>query len=158
MSTPPVSPCMAEVSGAEARSLLQGSSPGRPVHAQRDPTVVRPGRHTWEFGRLVVCTPALTAAIPTTATYRGDETGGVAGTGWTTTGAGPAEVMTDPGEAALPHGLEGMGGAPIRRAPSGRAHGPHDTLPRLRALLTDLRRKGPSPKAMTGFRLARAEA
>ncbi|MDX3518497.1 hypothetical protein [Streptomyces scabiei] len=31
MSTPPVSPRMAEVSGAEALSLLEGSSPGRPV-------------------------------------------------------------------------------------------------------------------------------
>ena len=59
----------------------------------------------------------------------------VHGTGWTVTASGPAEVITDPDEAA--HYL---------RTLSGWTHGPHDTLLRLH------------PKTVTGFRLARAEA
>ena len=74
-----------------------------------------------------------------------DEIRAVAGTGWTVTVAGPAEVITDPDEAALPHCLKGMGGAPIQRTLPGWTHGPHDTLLRL------------SPRTVTGFRLARAE-
>ncbi|WP_371582152.1 pyridoxamine 5'-phosphate oxidase family protein [Streptomyces sp. NBC_01314] len=134
MSTSPVPLRMVEVSDAEALWLLEGSALGRLVYTHRDLTVVRPGRHTWEFGRLVVRTPAPAAAIPTTATYQVDEIRAVAGTGWTVTVAGPAEVITDPDEAA-----------PYQRTLPGWTHGPHDTLPRLH------------PKTVTGFRLARAE-
>jgi hypothetical protein len=135
MSTTPASLRLVEVSGAEALWLLEGSSVGRLVYAQRDLTVVRPARHTWEYGRLIVRTPAPAAAVPTTATYHVDEIRAVHGTGWTVTVSGPAEVITDPDEAAH-----------HRRTLTGWSHGPHDTLLRLH------------PKTVTGFRLARAEA
>lgn len=82
MSTSPVPLRIVEVSGAEALWPLEGSVLGRLVYTQRDPTVVRPGRHTWEFGRLVVRTPAPAAVIPTTATYQVDEIRAMAGFGW----------------------------------------------------------------------------
>jgi hypothetical protein len=126
---------MVEVSGAEALWLLEGSSLGRLVYVQRDLTVVRPARHVWEYGRLVVRTPAPAAAVPATATYHVDEIRAVAGTGWTVTVSGPAEVITVPDEAAH-----------YRRTLSGWSHGPHDTLLRIH------------PKSVAGFRLARAEA
>ncbi|GAA2632347.1 pyridoxamine 5'-phosphate oxidase family protein [Streptomyces vastus] len=135
MSTPPASLRMVEVSGAEALWLLEGSSLGRLVYTQRDQTVVRPGRHTWEFGRLVVRTPAPAAAVPAAATYHVDEIRAVGGTGWTVTVAGPVDVITDPDEATH-----------YRRTLTGWTHGPHDTLLRLH------------PKTVSGFRLARAEA
>jgi hypothetical protein len=75
-----------------------------------------------------------------------DEIRVVGGTGWTVTVSGPVDVITDPDEAALPHCLKGMGGAPIQRTLAGWTHGPHDTLLRLH------------PKTVSGFRLARAEA
>ncbi|GGK95536.1 pyridoxamine 5'-phosphate oxidase family protein [Streptomyces flaveus] len=135
MSTPPASLRMVEVSGAEALWLLEGSSLGRLVYTQRDLTVVRPGRHTWEFGRLVVRTPAPAAAVPATVTYHVDEIRVVGGTGWTVTVSGPVDVITDPDEAAH-----------YQRTLAGWTHGPHDTLLRLH------------PKTVSGFRLARAEA
>jgi hypothetical protein len=134
MSTPPTLLRMVEVSGAEALWLLEGSSLGRLVYTQRDLTVIRPGRHTWEYGRLVVRTPAPAAAVPATATYHVEEIRAVAGTGWTVTVTGPADVITDPDEAAH-----------YRRTIAGWTHGPHDTLLRLH------------PKTVAGFRLARAE-
>ena len=146
MSTPPALLRMVEVSGAEAMWLIEGSSLGRLVYTQRETTVIRPGRHTWEFGRLVVRTPTPAAAVPATATYHVDEIRAVGGTGWTVTVAGRLDVITDPDEAALPHCLKGMGGAPVQRTLAGWTHGPHDTLLRLH------------PKTVTGFRLARAEA
>jgi hypothetical protein len=45
------------------------------------------------------------AAVPLTATYQVDEVRAATDTGWTVTVAGPAEVITDPNEAALPHCL-----------------------------------------------------
>ncbi|NGO40935.1 pyridoxamine 5'-phosphate oxidase family protein [Streptomyces ureilyticus] len=135
MSTPPASPRMVEVSGAEALWLLEGSFLGRLVYTQRDLTVVRPGRHTREFGRLVVRTPAPAAAVPATVTYHVDEIRVVGGTGWTVTVSGPVDVITDPDEAAH-----------YQRTLAGWTHGPHDTLLRLH------------PKTVSGFRLARAEA
>ncbi|MGW6906665.1 pyridoxamine 5'-phosphate oxidase family protein [Streptomyces sp. NPDC054940] len=135
MSTPPAALRMVEVSGAEALWLLEGSSLGRLVFMQRDLTVVRPARHVWEYGRLVVRTPAPAAAVPATATYHVDEIRVVAGTGWTVAVSGPAEVITDPDEAAH-----------YGRTLSGWSHGPHDTLLRIH------------PKTVVGFRLARAEA
>ncbi|QOV34038.1 pyridoxamine 5'-phosphate oxidase family protein [Streptomyces ferrugineus] len=134
MSNPPATSRMVEVSGAEALWLLEGSSLGRLVYVQRDLTAVRPARHVWEYGRLVVRTPAPAAAVPATATYHVDEIRAVAGTGWTLTVSGPAEVITDPDEAAH-----------YRRTLTGWSHGPHDTLLRL------------APKSVAGFRLARAE-
>ncbi|MFF2516550.1 pyridoxamine 5'-phosphate oxidase family protein [Streptomyces sp. NPDC058086] len=58
MSTPPAALRMVEVSGAKVVWLLEGSALGRLVYTQRDLTVIRPGRHTWEYGRLMVGTPA----------------------------------------------------------------------------------------------------
>jgi hypothetical protein len=135
MSTPPAPLRMVEVSGAEALWLLEGSSLGRLVYVQRDLTVVRPARHVWEYGRLVVRTPAPAAAVPAAAAYHVDEIRAVAGTGWTATVSGPAEVITDSDEAAH-----------YRRTLTGWSHGPHDTLLRIH------------PKTVVGFRLARAEA
>ncbi|MCH5674832.1 pyridoxamine 5'-phosphate oxidase family protein [Streptomyces gilvus] len=135
MTTAPATLRMVEVSGAEALWLLGGSGLGRLVYVRRDLTVVRPARHVWEYGRLVVRTPAPAAAVPATATYPVDEIRAVPGTGWTVTVCGPAEVITDPD-----------GTAHCRRTLPGWSHGPHDTLPR------------PHPKSVTGFRLARAEA
>lgn len=135
MSILPASLRMAEVSGAEALWLLEDSSMGRLVYAQRDVTIVRPGRHAWEYGRLVVRTPAPAAAVPMTATYHVDEIRAVAGTGWSVTVTGPVDMITDPDEAAY-----------YRRTLVGWSHGPHDTLLRLH------------PKTVSGFRLVRAEA
>jgi hypothetical protein len=134
VSTPAGTVRMVEVSGAEALWLLEGSSLGRLVYVQRDLTVVRPARHVWEYGRLAVRVPAPARAVPAVATYHVDEIRAVAGTGWTVTVCGPAEVITDLDEAAH-----------YRRTLSGWSHGPHDTLLRLH------------PKTVTGFRLARTE-
>ena len=132
MSTEPASLRMVEVSGAEALWLLEGSVLGRLVYTQRDLPVIRPGRHTWEYGRLVVRTPAQAAAIPLTATYQVDEVRAATGTGWTVTVAGPAEVITDQNEDAH-----------YRRTLTGWAYGPHDTIVRIH------------PQTVSGFRLAR---
>lgn len=126
---------MVEVSGAEALWLLEASTLGRLVYTQRELTVVRLGRHVWEFGRLVVRTPAPAAAVPETATYHVDEVRAATGTGWSVTVAGPAEVIIDPDEAAH-----------YQRTLDGWIHGPHDTLLCIH------------PKTVTGYRLARAEA
>jgi hypothetical protein len=123
---------MVEVSGAEALWLLEGSELGRLVYPQRDLTVVRPGRHLWEYGRLVVRAPVQAAAVPLTATYQVDEVRAATGTGWTVTVAGPAEVITDPNEAAH-----------YRRTLTGWTYGPHDTIVRM------------YPQTVSGFRLAR---
>ncbi|MFF7987055.1 pyridoxamine 5'-phosphate oxidase family protein [Streptomyces sp. NPDC007901] len=136
MSTPSATLRMVEVSGAEALWLLEGSSLGRLVYAQRDLTVIRPARHVWDYGRLIVRTPAAAAAVTATATYHAEEIRAVTGTGWTVTVCGPAEVVTDADEAA--HYWRTLTG--------GWSHGPHDTLLRLH------------PKTVAGFRLVRAEA
>lgn len=135
MSSPPAPLRLVEVSGAEALWLLEGSTLGRLVYAQRDLAVIRPARHVWEYGRLVVRTPVPALVVPATATYHVDDVRAVSGTGWTVTVTGPAEVITDPDEAGH-----------YRRTLTGWSHGPHDTLLRLH------------PKTVTGFRLARAEA
>ncbi|KUO20065.1 pyridoxamine 5'-phosphate oxidase family protein [Streptomyces dysideae] len=135
MNTPPTALRMIEVSGAEALWLLEGSTQGRLVYPQRDLTAVRPARHVWEYGRLVVRTPAPVAAVPNSATYHVDEVGTKTGTGWTVTVTGPVDVIDDPHETAH-----------YRRTLTGWIHGPHDTLLRL------------SPQTVTGFRLAGGEA
>lgn len=135
MSTPPASLRMVEVSGAEALWLLEGSTLGRLVYPRRELTVVRPGRHTWEYGRLVVRTPVQAAAVPLTATYQVDEVRAATGTGWTVTVAGPAELVTDPNEAAH-----------YRRTLTGWTYGPQDTIVRVH------------PQTVSGFRLARGTA
>ncbi|UIX34249.1 pyridoxamine 5'-phosphate oxidase family protein [Streptomyces sp. GQFP] len=132
MSTEHASLRMVEVSGAEALWLLQGSTLGRLVYVQRDLTVIRPARHTWEYGRLVVRTPVQAAAVPLTATYQVDEVRVATSTGWTVTVAGPAEVITDPNEDAH-----------YRRTLTGWTYGPHDTIIRIH------------PHTVSGFRLAR---
>ena len=135
MSSPPAALRMIEVSGTEALWLLEGSALGRLVYPQRDLTVVRPGRHTWEYGRVVVRTPAPAAAISVDATYHVDEVREATATGWSVTVAGPVDVITDPDEAAH-----------YSRTLSGWTHGPHDNLLRLH------------PTTVSGFRLVRARA
>ncbi|MGW3209774.1 pyridoxamine 5'-phosphate oxidase family protein [Streptomyces sp. NPDC001135] len=132
MSTTPAPLRMIEVSGAEALWLLEGGSLGRLVFVQRDVAVVRPARHVWEYGRLIVRTPVQAVAVSTTVTYHVDEVRAATGTGWMVTAAGPADVITDPYEAAH-----------YRRTLSGWTHGPHDTILRVH------------PQTVTGFRLAR---
>ncbi|WP_129305266.1 pyridoxamine 5'-phosphate oxidase family protein [Streptomyces sp. L2] len=132
MSMPSRTLRMVEVSGAEAMWLLEGAELGRLVFTQREVTVVRPARHVWEYGRLVARTPVQPAAVPLTATYQADDVQAAAGTGWTVSATGPAEVITDPHEAAH-----------YRRTLSGWTHGPHDTVVRIH------------PQTLTGFRLVR---
>ncbi|MFJ8111382.1 pyridoxamine 5'-phosphate oxidase family protein [Streptomyces sp. NPDC096132] len=135
MTLPPAALRMGEVSGAEALWLVEGSSLGRLVYTQREQTVVRPARHVWEYGRLIVRAPVQVAVVPEAVTYQVDEIRVVTGTGWTVTLSGPAEVISDPNEAAH-----------YRRTLAGWSHGPHDTVLRIH------------PYTVTGFRLARAES
>ncbi|WP_330358010.1 pyridoxamine 5'-phosphate oxidase family protein [Streptomyces chartreusis] len=83
MSLPPAALRMAEVSGAEALWLVEGSSLGRLVYPQRGQSAIRPARHVWEYGRLIVRAPVRAAALPETVTYQVDEIRVVGGTGWT---------------------------------------------------------------------------
>ncbi|MDU0255228.1 pyridoxamine 5'-phosphate oxidase family protein [Streptomyces sp. PU10] len=131
MSTVPLR--MSEVSGPEALWLLKGSSLGRLVYVQRGLTVIRPARHVWGVGRLIIRTPAQAVAVPATATYHVDDVHAASGTGWSVTANGPTEVINDPDETAH-----------YRRTLSGWSHGPHDTIVRIR------------PQTVTGFRLAPA--
>ncbi|MEV0412897.1 pyridoxamine 5'-phosphate oxidase family protein [Streptomyces sp. NPDC050448] len=134
MTTPaPAGLHMTEVSGTEALWLLEGATLGRLVYLQREP-VIRPATHVMEYGRLVVRAPVQAAALRGRAqlTYQVDEIHSPAGTGWTVSAHGPADVITDPDEAAH-----------YRRTLSGWTHGPHDTLVRLH------------PQSVSGFRLAR---
>ncbi|WP_369393389.1 pyridoxamine 5'-phosphate oxidase family protein [Streptomyces sp. CG1] len=132
MSTPSGTLRMVEVSGAEALWLLEGAELGRLVFMQREVSVVRPARHVWEYGRLIVRTPVQPVAVPLTVTYHADAVQAATGTGWTVTASGPAEVIRDPDEAAH-----------YRRTLAGWAHGPHDTVVRIH------------PQTVTGFRLIR---
>ncbi|MGJ5834141.1 pyridoxamine 5'-phosphate oxidase family protein [Streptomyces ossamyceticus] len=134
MSLPPAALRMAEVSGAEALWLVEGSSFGRLVYPQRGQTLVRPARHVWEYGRLIVRAPVQGAVVPEVVTYQVDEIRVVAGTGWTVTLSGPTEVITDADKAAH-----------HQRTLAGWTHGPHDTV--LRML----------PQTVSGFRLSRVE-
>lgn len=132
--TAPASRRMVEVSGTEALWLLEGAVQGRLVYVQRDGAVVRPAVHVLEYGRLIVRTPVQATALSgrATLTYHADEIRTATGTGWTVTASGPAEVITDPDEAAH-----------YRRTLPGWVHGPHDTLVRIH------------PQSVQGFRLAR---
>ncbi|MCM1969519.1 pyridoxamine 5'-phosphate oxidase family protein [Streptomyces sp. G1] len=132
--TVPADRRMIEVSGTEALWLLEGSAQGRLVYVQRELAVVRPATHVMEYGRLVVRAPVQAATIPDRAllTYQVDEIRSPAGTGWTVSAHGPADIIADPDEAAH-----------YRRTLPGWAHGPHDTLLRLH------------PQQVSGFRLAR---
>ncbi|WP_426368148.1 pyridoxamine 5'-phosphate oxidase family protein [Streptomyces sp. E-08] len=123
-----------ELSGTEALWLLEGAAQGRLVYVQREVAVVRPAAHVMEYGRLVVRAPVQAATIPGRAllTYQVDEICTPAGTGWTVSAHGPADVIADPDEAAH-----------YRRTLPGWSHGPHDTLLRLH------------PQSVSGFRLAR---
>ncbi|MFF2852840.1 pyridoxamine 5'-phosphate oxidase family protein [Streptomyces sp. NPDC058001] len=128
---------MLEVSGTEALWLLEGSAQGRLVYVQRENAVLRPAVHVLHYGRLIVRSPAQAAALSgrTTLTYQADEIKVADGTGWTVTATGPAEVSTDPDEAAH-----------YRRTLFGWAHWPHDTGVRIQ------------PQNVAGFRLAHPEA
>ncbi|MEV3859085.1 pyridoxamine 5'-phosphate oxidase family protein [Streptomyces sp. NPDC050095] len=134
-NTPHQTPRMTEVSGAEALWLLEGSSYGRLVYVQRELPVLRPARHVWGVGRLVVRAPAAASAVPATATYHVDDVDPANGTGWTVTTTGPVEVVRDRDEAAH-----------YRRTLTGWTYGPHDTFLRLR------------PQSITGFRLTMGDA
>ncbi|MFE7708360.1 pyridoxamine 5'-phosphate oxidase family protein [Streptomyces sp. NPDC057486] len=127
---------MVEVSIAEALWLLESVVQGRLFYFQRESAVVRPAVHVLHYGRLIVRAPAQEAALAerVALTYQADEIR-AGGTGWTVTVTGPAEVVADPDERAH-----------YRRTLPGWAHGPHNTLIRIR------------PQAVTGFRLAHREA
>ncbi|WP_223280849.1 pyridoxamine 5'-phosphate oxidase family protein [Streptomyces antnestii] len=127
-------PRMIEVSGAEALWLLEGSSLGRLVYVQRERAVIRPGRHLWGTGRLIVRAPAAAGALPAAVSYQVDEVDATTGEGWTVTATGPVDAVTDPHEAAH-----------YRRTLPGWAYGPHDTVLRLR------------PQTVSGFRLTTAK-
>ncbi|MEU8619115.1 pyridoxamine 5'-phosphate oxidase family protein [Streptomyces sp. NPDC048623] len=134
--TRPTTRRMAEVSGAEALWLLEGSAHGRLAFVQREQAVVRPAVHVLAYGRLVVRAPVqaeLLNARPV-LTYQADEIRLPAGSGWSVTVTGPAEPV-DPVEAA--HHL---------RTLPGWAYGPHDTLLRI------------TPQTVTGHRLGSATA
>jgi hypothetical protein len=135
--TTPLTSRMVDVSGTEALWLLEGAAQGRLLYVQRETPLVRPAVHILEYGRLIIRTPAQATALPDrpSLTYHADEIKAAGGTGWTVTATGPAEVITDPDEAAH-----------YRRTLPGWTHGPHDTLERIR------------PQTVTGFRLAHAEA
>ncbi|MFE3324442.1 pyridoxamine 5'-phosphate oxidase family protein [Streptomyces sp. NPDC059176] len=128
---------MVEVSGTEALWLLGGAAQGRLVYVQRESPVVRPAVHLLQYGRLIVRTPAQAAAVSGRAvfTYQADEIRVPEGTGWSVAVSGPAEVITDPDEAAH-----------YRRTLPGWIYGPHDTLMRVH------------PQTVTGFQLAHEEA
>ncbi|MFE1951051.1 MULTISPECIES: pyridoxamine 5'-phosphate oxidase family protein [Streptomyces] len=131
MSTGPgATPRMVEVSGAEALWLLEGSSRGRLVYVRRDQAVVRPARHLWGTGRLLVRAPAAVGVLPGAVSYHVDEVDERTGEGWTVTVTGPVDTVTEPHEAAH-----------YRRVLPGWAHGPHDAVLRVR------------PQTVTGFRL-----
>ncbi|WNM31245.1 pyridoxamine 5'-phosphate oxidase family protein [Streptomyces sp. Li-HN-5-11] len=134
MSASPSPLRMLDLSGAEALWLLEGDSLGRLLYVLRGKPVIRPGRHVFEYGRLVVRTPAPTLAMPETVTYCVDEIQEATGIGWTVTVAGPAEVIRDRDEVAH-----------CRRTLAGWVHGPHDAVLRIH------------PKTVTGFRLAHPE-
>ncbi|MFF4226794.1 pyridoxamine 5'-phosphate oxidase family protein [Streptomyces sp. L500] len=131
MTTSPPLRRMFEVSGEEAWYLLGGITQGRIVYEQRDALAVRPATHVVEYGRLIVRTPAPSAALfgRVGVTHHCDYIHPNTGTGWAVTTAGLAEVITDPDVAAH-----------YRRTLPGWAHGPHDTLLYIH------------PQATTGFR------
>ncbi|MER8046759.1 pyridoxamine 5'-phosphate oxidase family protein [Streptomyces sp. NPDC094032] len=132
--TPPAERTMLEISGAEALWLLEGAGTGRLVYIQRDQAMIRPASHDLEHGRLILRTPVQPLAVlsRTRLTYHCEDIRHPAGTGWTVTAHGPADLITDQDEAAH-----------YRRTLPGWSHGPHDTLLRL------------TPQSITGFRLAR---
>ncbi|MFD5859848.1 hypothetical protein [Streptomyces chartreusis] len=66
MSLPPASLRMAELSGAEALWLVEGSSLGRLVYPRRGQSAIRPARHVWDYGRLIVRAPVRAAVLPET--------------------------------------------------------------------------------------------
>jgi hypothetical protein len=123
MSAAPATLRMVEISDTEALWPFPGAASSRLVSVQRDPTVVRPARHVWELGRLVVRTPLRAAAAHLSVTDDVDKvraasgTGTGTGTGWTVPLTGPAEATADPHEAV--HN---------RRTLAGRSHGPHDAI------------------------------
>ncbi|MEV0494074.1 pyridoxamine 5'-phosphate oxidase family protein [Streptomyces atratus] len=128
---------MVEVSGTEALWLLESSDRGRLVHPPREVAVVSPAVHVLPYGRLIVRTPLEEAALSgrTSPANRADEIRGAGGTGRAVTAGGPAQVVTDPDEAAHhPHTLQGW------------VRCPHDTL------------VGIHPQTVSGFRPALTEA
>lgn len=126
-----------EVSGEEGWYLLGGATQGRLVYEQRGAIAVRPASHVLEYGRLIVRAPSPSATLigRVSVTYHTDHLHPTTGTGWAVTAGGPAEVIADPDEAAH-----------YRRTLPGWAHGPHDTLLRIR------------PQTVTGFRFTHTTA
>lgn len=122
---------MTEVSASEALWLLEGAARGRLVYVQGAGALVRPAGHVLELGLLVVraSVQAVALSARSVVTYHVDEFAGADG-GWAVSAEGPAEIVTNPDE-----------GAHYRRTLTGWAHGPHDTIFRIR------------PQRVTGFRL-----
>ncbi|KOG14712.1 MULTISPECIES: pyridoxamine 5'-phosphate oxidase family protein, partial [Streptomyces] len=110
---------LAEMSGAEALWLLEGSARGRLVLLRRGEPVVRPAAHL-DARHLVVRAPVQAASVPPAVTYQVDDLPGSAVPGWSITVMGPATEIAEPHEAAH-----------CRRTLDGWVHGPHDTLLRI---------------------------
>ncbi|MEV1063628.1 hypothetical protein [Streptomyces sp. NPDC050263] len=73
MTLPPAALHMAEVSGAEALCLVEGSSLGRLVYVRREQTVVRPARHVRQHGRLIVRASFRATVVPEAVMCQVDE-------------------------------------------------------------------------------------
>ncbi|MFF5919967.1 pyridoxamine 5'-phosphate oxidase family protein [Streptomyces flavochromogenes] len=127
---------MADVTGTEALWLLEGAAQGRLVYLRREQPVVRPALHVLEYGRLIVRAPVQADVVSDRdmLTYQADEIRLPAGSGWSVTVSGPAELVDNPVEAAH-----------YRRTLPGWAYGPHDTLLRI------------TPQTVGGHRLGTME-
>ncbi|WP_436774322.1 pyridoxamine 5'-phosphate oxidase family protein [Yinghuangia sp. YIM S09857] len=130
-------PRLVEVSGAEALWLLGGARGGRLVFTVNGVPGVRPARHVWEHGTLVVRAPVPKAVLADPGRtqdlvlYQADDIDPATGGGWQVTATGPAEAVSHPDEAAH-----------YRSALPGWAHGPHDLILRLRPQLVHGHRLG----------------
>ncbi|WP_254705742.1 pyridoxamine 5'-phosphate oxidase family protein [Streptomyces vilmorinianum] len=123
---------MVDVTGTEALWLLEGATHGRLLCPRREQPVLRPAVHVLEYGRLIVRAPIQADLVTGRGplSYEADEIRLPAGTGWSVTVTGPAELVDNPAEAA--HYL---------RTLPGWAYGPHDTLLRI------------TPQTVSGYRL-----
>lgn len=134
-------PRLVEVSGAEALWLLEGACIGRLVFTLRGLPAIRPAGHVLEHGTLVVRAGVPLTALtirgggPAVVSYHVEEIDPASARGWTVTAHGPGEPVTDPHAEAH-----------YRRVLPGWAHGPHDTVLRIR------------PQATSGYRLGRLSA
>jgi hypothetical protein len=135
MTTP--LPRLVEISGAEALWLLEGVSTGRLLYVLGGLTAIRPARHLLEHGALIVRAPVPITALtlddgnPAVLTYHADEIDPATARGWSVVATGPAEPLA-----------RGAAYDYYQRVLPGWAHGPHDTLLRIRPHATAAHRLG----------------